>query len=172
MECCLKMPPLLWIIKWFEHHSKLSEDQTFFPEFSHCYSSSATEPQQLRTAGLGLLLISRLAMGGLDLPGSNEDRHIKDLPRIIVITGITKIIMVVTHHKKGIYHTIEEMSSPRNTCNGYRYILLVDCPTQLICFWIFVCSMTKLKEHTAITFCVCTWSRFHNSYWEILVAKM
>ena len=36
------------------------------------------------------------------------------------------------------------------------YFMLVDCPTQLICFWIFVCSMTKLKEHTAITFCVCT----------------
>ena len=87
-------------------------------------------------------------MGGLDLPGSNEGRHIKDLPRIIVITRITKIIMVVTHHKKGIYHTIEEKSSPQNTCNGYRCILLVDCPTQLICFWIFICSMTKLKEHS------------------------
>ena len=25
---------------------------------------------------------------------------------------------------------------------------LVDCPTQLICTWIFICSMTKLKEHS------------------------
>ena len=22
------------------------------------------------------------------------------------------------------------------------------CPTQLICTWIFICSMTKLKEHS------------------------
>ena len=26
--------------------------------------------------------------------------------------------------------------------------ILVDCPTQLICTWIFICSMTKLKEHS------------------------
>ena len=26
--------------------------------------------------------------------------------------------------------------------------ILVDCPTQLICTWIFMCSMTKLKEHS------------------------
>ena len=25
---------------------------------------------------------------------------------------------------------------------------LVDCPTQLVCTWIFICSMTKLKEHS------------------------
>ena len=25
---------------------------------------------------------------------------------------------------------------------------VVDCPTQLICTWIFICSMTKLKEHS------------------------
>ena len=25
---------------------------------------------------------------------------------------------------------------------------LVDCPTQLICTWIFICSMIKLKEHS------------------------
>ena len=26
--------------------------------------------------------------------------------------------------------------------------LAVDCPSQLICAWIFMCSMTKLKEHS------------------------
>ena len=26
--------------------------------------------------------------------------------------------------------------------------ILVDCPTQLICTWIFICSMTKLKERS------------------------
>ena len=25
---------------------------------------------------------------------------------------------------------------------------LVDCPTQLICNWIFICPVTKLKEHS------------------------
>ena len=26
--------------------------------------------------------------------------------------------------------------------------LAVDCPSQLICTWIFMCSMTKLREHS------------------------
>ena len=25
---------------------------------------------------------------------------------------------------------------------------LVDCPTQLICNWIFICPVTKLKEYS------------------------
>ena len=35
------------------------------------------------------------------------------------------------------------------TRSGIASLGLVDCPTQLICTWIFIsCSMTKLKEHS------------------------
>ena len=35
-----------------------------------------------------------------------------------------------------------------STCPTCSSSNLVDCPTQLICTWIFICSMTKLKEHS------------------------
>ena len=43
----------------------------------------------------------------------------------------------------------DQPGSPKPGGN-YRRLqwLVVDCPTQLICTWIFICSMTKLKEHS------------------------
>ena len=40
-----------------------------------------------------------------------------------------------------------KMPKLKITSLGER-LVLVDCPTQLICAWIFICSMTKLKEHS------------------------
>ena len=48
--------------------------------------------------------------------------------------------------------TLSTLCAPRTLHQGC--ISLVDCPTQLICTWIFICwvgggySMTKLKEHS------------------------
>ena len=37
---------------------------------------------------------------------------------------------------------------PLQNLNEISPIFVVDCPTQLICIRIFICSMTKLKEHS------------------------
>ena len=37
---------------------------------------------------------------------------------------------------------------PLQNLNEISPIFVVDCPTQLMCTWIFICSMTKLKEQS------------------------
>ena len=51
-----------------------------------------------------------------------------------------------TLFKRPIVYTTQYSSAGNNV---YMLGILVDCPTQLICTWIFICcSMTKLKEHS------------------------
>ena len=48
-----------------------------------------------------------------------------------------------------------------NSLSLQLWLGLVDCPTQLICTWIFICSMTKLKEHSReiCQLSICSWTR-------------
>ena len=62
-----------------------------------------------------------------------------DLRKYVFVLLLLCQSIALDHHQYGARSVI------RTNANSY----LVDCPTQLICTWIFICcSMTKLKEHS------------------------
>ena len=79
----------------------------------------------------------------------------------------TIVFESMLHHTGFKYNCLWEHASP-NWLHSQLSFPVVDCPTQLICSWIFICSMSKLKEHSR-EICYFPWDPFHSTYFSKLL---
>ena len=59
---------------------------------------------------------------------------------------VMKIEITIRYYVRAT--NVNDINEIQTGCRLDVYDYLVDCPNHLICIWTFICSMTKLKEHS------------------------